>query len=59
LLTPREPVVLVDVEVPQLRSPWVGSRVDVRFDHGYLDLASQLARRMRQLMLQRFDALGS
>ena len=50
---------LVDVEVPQLRSPWVGSRVDVRFDHGYLDLASQLARRMRQLVLQRFDALGS
>lgn len=57
-VTVREPVVLMDLELPQLRGIWVGSRVAVRFDHGRLDLMSQLVRRLRQLVLQRFDVLG-
>ncbi len=57
-LTPLQPVVLMDLEVPDVRSPWVGSRVAVRFDHGSLPLAGQLARGLRQLVLQRFDAMG-
>lgn len=57
-LTALQPVVLMDLEVPDIRSPWVGARVAVRFDHGHLPLAGQIARQVRQLVLQRFDALG-
>jgi putative peptide zinc metalloprotease protein len=57
-LTPREPVVLMDLDVPAVRSPWIGARVAVRFDHGTMDLATQVVRRIRQLVLDRFDVQG-
>lgn len=57
-LATRRPVVLVDLEAATVHSPWVGSRVAVRFDHGYLSLSGQLLRQLRQLVLDRFDVLG-
>lgn len=58
-LTTREPVVLMDLELPDQSGTWVGARASVRFDHGHLSLAAQLTRRVRQLVLQRFDAWGA
>lgn len=57
-LTSRQPVVMVDLQADGARSPWVGARVAVRFDHGYLSLGAQALRRMRQLVLERFDVVG-
>ena len=57
-LRTRQPVVMVDLQADEVRSPWVGSRVTVRFDHGYLSLSAQLLRQLRQLVLDRFDVLG-
>ena len=57
-LKTRLPVVMVDLQADAARSPWVGARVAVRFDHGYLSLGAQAVRRMRQLVLERFDVVG-
>ena len=57
-LATRQPVVLLDLGAEDVRSPWVGARVAVRFDHGFLSLSGQLLRQMRQLVLDRFDVLG-
>lgn len=57
-LKTRQPVVMVDLQADDVRSPWVGSLVAVRFDHGFLSLSGQLLRQVRQLVLERFDALG-
>ena len=53
-----EPVVLIDLSLPERGLEHVGGRVWVRFDHGAQPLATQLYRRLRQLFLQHFDATG-
>lgn len=57
LLT-RRPVVMIDLQADGLHSPWVGSRVTVRFDHGLLSLGGQVLRQVRQLVLDRFNVVG-
>ena len=40
---------------PEVRSPYLGARVYVRFDHGYEPVGFQIYRALRQLLLRRFD----
>ena len=53
-----EPVVLVDLALPDRALERVGGRVWVRFDHGTEPLAMQSWRRLRQLFLQHFNPTG-
>jgi putative peptide zinc metalloprotease protein len=55
-LRTREPVALCELSVPQLGTSRLGGHVLVRFDHGFEPLGTQLARRLRQLLLQHVDA---
>lgn len=51
-----EPVVLIDLFLPERVLERVGGRVWVLFDHGAQPLAVQAYRRLRQLFLQHFNA---
>ena len=53
-----EPVVLVDLKLPEKIVQRVGGRAWVRFDHGAEPLAGQGYRRLRQLFLQHFNPTG-
>jgi putative peptide zinc metalloprotease protein len=53
-----EPVVLIDLKLPEKTLQRVGGRAWVRFDHGAEPLAGQWYRRLRQLFLQHFDPTG-
>jgi HlyD family secretion protein len=52
----REPVVLLDIELPSLPIQRVGSRAWVRFDLGAEPLAQRSYRALRQLFLRHFNA---
>ena len=54
-----EPVVLVDVTLPQSNLQRVGSRAWVRFDHGAQPLAKRWWRRLRQVFLDKTDPGGA
>lgn len=46
----------VELELPaSIRAPYLGSRVYVRFDHGYEPVGFQLYRSFRRLLLSQFD----
>ena len=46
----------LELELPgAVRSPYLGSRVYIRFDHGYEPVGFQLYRSFRRLLLSRFD----
>jgi len=51
-----QPIVLIDLYLPQRTVSRVGGRVFVRFDHGSQPLATQAYRRLSQLFLQHFSA---
>ncbi|MGH8679637.1 MAG: efflux RND transporter periplasmic adaptor subunit, partial [Burkholderiales bacterium] len=53
-----EPVVLVDLKLPEVALQRVGGRAWVRFSHGAEPLATQWYRRLRQLFLQHFNPTG-
>ena len=57
-LTALEPLVLIDLLLPEHALKRVGGRAWVRFDHGSQPLAVQAYRRLRQLFLQNFNAAG-
>jgi putative peptide zinc metalloprotease protein len=40
---------------PEVRSPYLGARVFVRFDHGFEPVGLQVYRALRQLFLRQFD----
>jgi putative peptide zinc metalloprotease protein len=40
---------------PEVRSPYLGARVFVRFDHGFEPLGFQAYRAVRRLFLRQFD----
>lgn len=59
-LTPRQPVVMMDVELANLNptahtSDRVGARALVRFDHGTQSIAVQAVRQLQQLFLGHFN----
>jgi putative peptide zinc metalloprotease protein len=54
-LRTREPVVLIDLTVPQHKIERIGTRAWVRFDHGAQPLAERWYRQARQLLLQHFN----
>lgn len=59
-LTPRQPVVMMDVELANLNptahtSDRVGARALVRFDHGTRPIAVQAVRQLQQLFLGHFN----
>jgi len=53
-----EPVVLIDLKVPDTALKRAGGRVWVRFDHGAEPLVGQWYRRLLQLFLQHFNPTG-
>jgi putative peptide zinc metalloprotease protein len=57
-LTSLEPLVLIDLLLPEQALRRVGGRVWVRFDHGDQPMAVQAYRRLRQLFLKNFSARG-
>ncbi len=57
-LTPQVPVVLLDVEVAQVRSARIGARAQVRFDHGSMSIARQTVRALQQLLLQHVNPVS-
>jgi putative peptide zinc metalloprotease protein len=57
-LRTQEPVVHIDLALPDRILDRVGSRVWIRFDHGLASLGEQSYRRMRQVFLQYFDPAG-
>jgi putative peptide zinc metalloprotease protein len=57
-LTPRRPVVVVDVELPLSAGARFGARAFVRFDHGREPIAAQGLRSLRQLLLGNFNPAG-
>ena len=57
-LTPRQPVVVMDIELAASAGPRYGGRALVRFDHGTEPIASQALRGLRQLLLGHFDPAG-
>lgn len=54
----QEPVVLVDVALPETALTRVGNRAWVRFDHGATPLAARWYRQARQVLLQHFNPAG-
>lgn len=54
-LTTIEPLFLVDLDLPGEPLTRVGSRVKVRFDHGFEPMAAQAYRRLSQLFLRHFN----
>jgi hypothetical protein len=57
-LTPQGPVVLLDVEVAQVRSSRIGARAQVRFDHGSMSIARQTVRALQQLLLRHVNPVS-
>ncbi len=57
-LTSVEPLVSIDLLLPENALRRVGGRAWVRFDHGAQPLAVQAWRRLRQMFLQNFRAAG-
>jgi putative peptide zinc metalloprotease protein len=53
-----DPVVLVDLQLPEAMLERVGGRAWVRYDHGSTPIADQCYRRVRQLFLQHFNPSG-
>lgn len=53
-----EPVVLIDLKIPDMPVQRAGGRVWIRFDHGVEPLANQYYRHLRQLFLQNFTPTG-
>ena len=53
-----EPIVLIDLTIPNMPVQRAGGRVWIRFDHGAQPLAHQFYRRFRQLFLQHFNPTG-
>ena len=52
----RVDAVQLELAVPtELRSEYLGSRVFVRFDHGYEPLGVQIYRAFRRLLLRQFN----
>ncbi len=58
-LATLEPVVWVDLQLPDYVGRLGGGRALVRFDHGRRSIAMQLLRRLRQVLLSRFDPTGA
>jgi putative peptide zinc metalloprotease protein len=54
-LTAVEPLVLIDLNIPNTALERVGARAFVRFDHAREPIASQLYRHARQLFLRYFN----
>jgi len=54
-----QPVVWVDLVLPELPQTLSGGRVTARFDHGERSIAAQVVRSARQLFLGRFDPDGA
>ncbi len=54
-LTTVEPLVLIDLNLPDTSLERVGARASVRFDHGYASIAEQFYRHFRQLFLRYFN----
>lgn len=54
-LTSVEPIVLIDLNLPNTSLERVGARASVRFEHGYATIAEQLYRHVRQLFLRYFN----
>jgi len=55
-VTALERVFQVELALPpDVRSPYLGARVFVRFDHGFEPVGVQLYRSLRRLLLRRFD----
>jgi putative peptide zinc metalloprotease protein len=52
-----DPVLIVDIAVPQSPIHRIGGRAWVRFDFGSAPLALQWAQALRQLLLQHFDTV--
>jgi putative peptide zinc metalloprotease protein len=50
-----EPVVLIDLRLPEVILRHIGERVWVRFDHGAMPLAEQSWRRLKLLFLRHFN----
>ena len=57
-LRARDPVVLIDLNVPSNELERIGSRAWVRFDHGAQPLAGRWYRQLRQVFLQHFNPAG-
>jgi putative peptide zinc metalloprotease protein len=57
-LTPRQPVVVMDVELATPAGERYGARATVRFAHGHAPIATQALRSLRQLVLGHFDPAG-
>ena len=55
-VTALERVFQLELALPEeLRSPYLGARVFVRFDHGFEPLGVQAYRALKRLLLRRFD----
>ena len=55
-MTALERVFQLELALPEeLRSPYLGARVFVRFDHGFEPLGVQAYRALKRLLLRRFD----
>jgi putative peptide zinc metalloprotease protein len=54
-LRTRDPVVLIDLTMPEKKIERIGTRAWVRFDHGARPLAERWYRQARQLLLQHFN----
>lgn len=54
-LTTVEPIVLIDLNLPDTSLERVGARASVRFEHGYASITEQLYRHFRQLFLRYFN----
>lgn len=54
-VTPRQPVVVMDIALPQAAGERFGARALVRFDHGTDSIASQALRGLQQLLLGHFS----
>jgi putative peptide zinc metalloprotease protein len=57
-LRTQEPIVIVDLKLPEQKLERVGSRAWVRFDHGAQPLAMRWYRQVRQVLLHQFNPAG-
>lgn len=57
-LTAVEPLVIIDLNLPETSLERVGARAIVRFDHGYASIAEQIYRHFRQLFLRYFNPVS-
>jgi putative peptide zinc metalloprotease protein len=54
----QEPIVIVDLKLPESKLERVGNRAWVRFDHGAQPLAMRWYRQVRQVLLHQFNPAG-